>query len=62
MRNHAMLRNPFDNRPEIPLTEEGEKAFLAADANNAQRLKALDDFVSGSEYQNEIVPLVNSMR
>lgn len=62
MRNHAMLRNPFDNRPEIPLTEEGEKAFLAADANNAQRLKALDDFVSSSEYQNEIVPLVNSMR
>ena len=62
MRQHGMLRNPFDSRPEMPLTEEGEKAFVAADPNNAERLKAIDDFAKSPTYLNEIVPLVKNMR
>ena len=64
MRNHKMIRNPFDvyGRSEVPLTEEGEKIFVSADTKNAERLKAIDEFANSSEYQNEVIPLVNSMR
>jgi hypothetical protein len=62
MRNHGLMRNPFDNSPEVALTEQGAEMFAASSAENAARLKAIDDFASSAVYQNEIVPLVNSMR
>lgn len=62
MRNFSLMRNPFDERPEVVLTEAGAKAFSASSAQNAERLKALDEFAKGPVYQNEILPLVQSMR
>ena len=59
--NVAMLRhhegfNPFTNRREDILTDEGEKAFIAADAKNADRLKAIDAFLVSSTFVNDIAP------
>ncbi len=62
MRNYGLMRNPFDNRPEVALTEAGAKAFAAADPKNAERLKAIDDFAKSAVYQNEVLPMVNNMR
>lgn len=62
MRNYGLMRNPFDNRPEVALTEAGAKAFAAADPKNADRLKAIDDFAKSAVYQNEVLPMVNNMR
>ena len=54
-RQHQLAtRNPFDNRPEYPLTEEGEKEFVKADPRNAERLKAIDDFVESAIYQRDV--------
>ncbi len=62
MRNYGLMRNPFDNRPEVALTEAGAKAFAAADPKNAERLKAIDDFAKSAVYQNEVLPMVSNMR
>ena len=60
--NHSMSRNPFDNRPEVALTESGAEAFAQSSQQNADRLKAIQDFANGPVYQNEVLPLVENMR
>ena len=60
--NHSMSRNPFDNRPEVALTESGAEAFARSSQQNADRLKAIQDFANGPVYQNEVLPLVENMR
>ena len=62
LRNQGVMRNPFDNRPEVALTAEGASAFAASSPENAARLKAIDDFAQSSVYQQEVLPLVNAMR
>ena len=62
LRSHGVMRNPFDSRAEVPLTEEGEQEYRAANPDAAQRLKAIDDFATSSVFKNEVLPLVNSMR
>ncbi len=62
MRNHGVMRSPFTNQAEVPLTEAGEQQYLAASPDNAQRLKAVDDFAASSVFQNEVLPLINTMR
>ena len=62
MCNHSMSRNPFDNRPEVALTESGAEAFAQSSQQNADRLKAIQDFANGPVYQNEVLPLVENMR
>ena len=62
LRNQGVMRNPFDNRPEVALTAEGASAFAASSPENAARLKAIDDFTQSSVYQQEVLPLVNAMR
>lgn len=60
MREHKMFsRSPFNGRPEMVLTSEGEEAFKAASSENAARLKAIDDFAAGSVYQNEVLPYMS---
>ena len=56
------MRSPFTNQAEVPLTEAGEQQYLAASPDNAQRLKAVDDFAASSVFQNEVLPLINTMR
>ena len=46
----------------MALTDEGEKAFIAADPKNANRLKAIDDFVASPTYQNEVLGIISSIR
>ncbi|MBP5547834.1 MAG: DUF2723 domain-containing protein [Bacteroidales bacterium] len=62
LRHHNMMRNPFNNRPEICLTEEGENAFKASDPKNAERLKSFDAFLESSQYQNVVLPLMSNIR
>ncbi len=63
LRGHKVLtRNPFNNIPEIILTNEGEAAFVAADPANAQRLKAIDDFIASPTFINEVKPFVDGSR
>ena len=62
LRNFNLMRNPFDNRPEVALTKEGADAFAAASPENAARLKAIDDFAQSPVYLNEVMPLISSMR
>ena len=60
LREHKMLtRSPFSGMPEMVFTQEGEEAFKAADAGNAARLKAIDDFAASSTYQNEVLPYMS---
>ena len=63
LRQHSdRIRSPFTDRAYQALTEEGERQFVAADAKNADRLKAIDDFVASSVYQNELLPYMQNAR
>ena len=53
----AYMRDPFTGTNYQPLTPEGQEAFKKAAAGNAERLKALDDYFTSAEFQNEVLPL-----
>ncbi len=57
LRKHTLMRNPFDERPSIALTEEGEQTFVAASPDNAARLNVIDDFINSDTYTNEVIPM-----
>ena len=62
-RNHNTVASPFTGRPEgLSLSESGEKAFTAADAGNAARLKAIDEFAASATFRNEIMPAFAAAR
>ena len=62
IRNHQRIGNPFNGRPEVVVDEDGAAAFAASSPENAARLKAMDDFTQSALYQNEVLPLVKSMK
>ncbi len=61
-KHNVFMRNPFNNEPEMALTDAGEAAFKAAAPDNAERLQAIDLFASSPVFQNEVMAFVNSVR
>ena len=61
-KHNVFMRNPFNNEPEMALTDAGEAAFKAAAPDNTERLQAIDLFASSPVFQNEVMAFVNSVR